>query len=107
MNKKALFAGTIILLMAFAVLPAANAVVLDPSGCPAGNSTAVLNMYKHYNITKETCDSTCGFGLIQAYLNKKYNLPNGLDSILENKPISNLTWAEAYYMAQLYSNFID
>ncbi|GBE53918.1 hypothetical protein BMS3Bbin15_00064 [archaeon BMS3Bbin15] len=41
MNKKALFTGTIILLMAFALLPAANAVVLDPMGCPAGNTCVI------------------------------------------------------------------
>ncbi len=35
MNKKALFTGVIALLVVFAILPAANAVVLDPSGCPA------------------------------------------------------------------------
>ncbi len=116
MNKKALFAGTIVLLLAFAILPAANAVVLDPSGCPAGNSTAVLKLYKEYNSTYNQCYYH-GPPLILGSLLKKYNLtikistPNNirisiskLDNILEHKPISNLTWNEAYYMARRYSS---
>ena len=104
MNRKVFFTGVMVLILAFAILPAANAVVLDPSGCPAGNSTVVKNLYAQYNISLKTCDSTDGFGLIQAYFNKKYNLPNGnVESILEKIPVSNLTWNEAYYMANLYS----
>ncbi len=106
MNKKTLLFGAIALLVMFAVLPAANAVVLDPSGCPAGNSTAVLKIYKEYNSTYQTCMNTYGNGLISDSLIKKYNVGRNvsqLDNILEHKPVSNLTWAEAYYMAEMYS----
>ena len=101
MNRKTLLFGAIALLVMFAVLPAANAVVLDPSGCPSGNSTAVLKIYKEYNSTYQTCNE-----LVYDSLMKKYNVgvnASKLDNILENKPISNLTWNEAYYMAGLYS----
>ena len=101
MNKKALFAGTIVLLLAFALLPAANAVVLDPMGCPVGNSTAVKNLYKEYNTTYQNCMNTPG--LIPASLKKKYNVPySGIINVLKKKPVSNLTWAEADYMAYMY-----
>jgi len=66
MSKKALFTGVIALLVMFAVLPAANAVVLDPSGCPAGNSTAVLKLYKEYNSSYKICN----YGLITDLLIK-------------------------------------
>ncbi|GCC11498.1 hypothetical protein IPdc08_01553 [archaeon] len=103
MNKKALFTGALTLLVLFAVLPAANAVVLDPSGCPAGNSTAVLKLYKEYNTTYQACMNTPG--LVPASLKKKYNVSySGITNVLKNKPVSNLTWAEAYYMSYMYSS---
>ncbi len=105
MNRKTLLFGAISILIMFAVLPAANAVVLDPSGCPSGNSTAVLKIYKEYNSTYHTCMNT--YGLVYDSLGKKYHLGpylGKLRNILEKKPISNLTWNEAYYMAGLYSN---
>ncbi len=100
MNKKALFTGVITLLVMFAVLPAANAVVLDPSSCPAGNSTAVKNMYAQYNSTPKTCM----YGLVTDSLLKKYKSITVARNVLKNKPVSNLTWNEAYYMAQFYSS---
>ncbi len=103
MNKKALFTGGMFLLVMFAILPAANAVVLDPSGCPAGNSTAVKNLYAQYNSSYQICK----YGLVTDSLSKKYHLGpyiGKLRNILENKPVSNLTWNEAYYMGNLYSS---
>ena len=105
MNKKALFTGGMFLLVMFAILPAANAVVLDPSGCPAGNSTAVKNLYAQYNTTYHHCYYHSS-GLIPASLQKKYHVGvnvSKLDNILEKIPVSTLTWNEAYYMANLYS----
>ncbi|GCC10395.1 hypothetical protein IPdc08_00418 [archaeon] len=64
MNKKALFSGALALIVMFAVLPAANAVVLDPMHCPTGNSTAVLKLHKEYNTTYQTCEA----GLIETRL---------------------------------------
>jgi len=103
MSKKALFTGVIALLVMFAVLPAANATVLDPMNCPAGNSPAVKNLYAQYNSSYKICN----YGLITDSLYKRYNVglnKSKLDNILENKPVSKLTWAEAYYMANFYSN---
>jgi len=105
MNKKTLLFGAISLLIMFAVLPAANAVVLDPSGCPSGNSTAVRNLYAQYNSTYQTCmNSHEGSGLIGISLSKKYNMHIGyVEALLEKRPVSNLTWNEAYDLAGLYS----
>ncbi len=105
MNKKALFTGVIALLVMFAVLPAVSGMVLDPMGCPAGNSTAMRNIYAQYNTTYNQCYYYSS-GLISASLQKKYHVGlnvSKLDNILKNKPVSNLTWNEAYYMASVYS----
>ncbi len=100
MNRKALFTGGMFLLVMFAILPAANAVVLDPMECPSGNSTAVKNIYAQYNLTYQTC----GGGLIETPITKKYNVSySGIFNVLKNKPDSKLTWGEAYFLTQTYS----
>ncbi len=104
MNKKALFTGAIAILVMFAVLPAANAVVLDPYWCPAGNSTAVKNLYAQYNLTYQTC----GDGLIETPIMKKYNVSySGIFNVLKNKPDSKLTWGETYFLASTYSGMAN
>ena len=83
MNKKAIFTGAIAILVMFAVLPAANAVVLDPMYCPAGNSIAVKNIYAQYNLAYHTCEGS----LIETTLVKKYNVSySGIFNVLKNKP---------------------